>query len=85
MLVVDRAAGRFDDRLFSDFPEYLRAGDCLVLNDTRVFPARLHGRRNHPAGAAVELFLVRALNAQERRWRLLARPAKRVRRGDRIL
>ena len=45
MLVVDRAAGRWDDRVFRDFPSYLREGDCLVLNDSRVFPARLFGRR----------------------------------------
>jgi S-adenosylmethionine:tRNA ribosyltransferase-isomerase len=43
MLVVDRAAGTYVDRRFRDLPEYLRAGDCLVLNDTRVFPSRLLG------------------------------------------
>lgn len=85
MLVVDRAAGSFEDHLFSDLPQYLRPGDCLVLNDTRVFPARLHGRRNHTGGAAVELFLIRALNGEETMWRTLAKPAKRVRRGDCIL
>jgi S-adenosylmethionine:tRNA ribosyltransferase-isomerase len=45
MLVVDRAAQRFEDRWFRDFPSFLGPGDCLVLNDSRVFPARLFGRR----------------------------------------
>ena len=45
MLVVYRAEGRWEDRRFRDFPSFLRAGDCLVLNDSRVFPARLFGHR----------------------------------------
>ena len=45
MLVVDRAAGRWEDRQFHDLPEYLRPGDRLVVNNTRVVPARLFGRR----------------------------------------
>jgi len=54
------------------------------LNDTRVFPARLLGRRNSEAGAEVEILLVRALDDGETIWRALAKPGKRVRRGDRI-
>ena len=45
MLVLDRAAGTFEDRHFRDLPAYLRAGDCLVLNDSRVLPSRLFGHR----------------------------------------
>src|SRR5215471_8696178 len=45
MLVVHRAECRWEDRMFRDFPSYLRAGDCLVLNDSRVFPARMYGHR----------------------------------------
>src|SRR5690348_4728175 len=45
MLVVDRQAGRWEDRAFRELPSFLGAGDCLVLNDSRVFPARLFGRR----------------------------------------
>ena len=44
MLVLHRSDGRCEDRMFRDLPEYLRAGDCMVLNDTRVFPARLFGQ-----------------------------------------
>lgn len=45
MLVVDRSSQRWEDRTFREFPSFLRAGDCLVLNDSRVFPARLFGHR----------------------------------------
>ncbi|MCP5120044.1 MAG: S-adenosylmethionine:tRNA ribosyltransferase-isomerase, partial [bacterium] len=45
MLVVHRSEGRWEDRMFRNLPEYLRAGDCLVLNDSKVFPSRLYGRR----------------------------------------
>ena len=45
MLVVHRTEGRWEDRTFRDLPEYLRPGDCLVVNDSRVFPARLYGHR----------------------------------------
>jgi S-adenosylmethionine:tRNA ribosyltransferase-isomerase len=71
--------------LFANFHRYLHPGDCLVLNNTRVFPARLHARRNHADGAEVEVFLVRAKRENESIWRTLVRPAKRVRRGDTLL
>jgi S-adenosylmethionine:tRNA ribosyltransferase-isomerase len=71
--------------MFTNFPRYLRPGDCLVLNDTRVFPARLHGRRNSNTGAEIEVLLLRALNESETDWKVLVRPAKRVRIGDSIL
>ncbi|MFL6447454.1 MAG: tRNA preQ1(34) S-adenosylmethionine ribosyltransferase-isomerase QueA [Bryobacteraceae bacterium] len=85
MLVVSRENESFHDDVFSNFPQYLRPGDCLVLNNTRVFPARLRGRRNSSSGAEVELLLVRALDEQEKHWRVLARPGKRVRNGDKLL
>lgn len=66
--------------MFRDLPEYLRAGDCLVLNDTRVIPARLIGQR--PTGGQVELLLLRPLGHDE--WETLARPAKRLRVGERV-
>lgn len=85
MLVVSRQSKTFRDDVFSNFDRLTRPGDCLVLNDTRVFPARLHGRRATPQGAEVEVFLVRALNARETEWKALVRPGKRVRLGDRII
>ena len=84
MLVVSRGEQRFYDDVFRNFPSYIRPGDCLVLNNTQVFPARLHGRRNRASGAEVEVFLVRAMPGEPSKWRTLVRPGKRVRCGDTI-
>lgn len=85
MLVVSRAKQTFEDRMFADLPQYLGPGDCIALNNTRVFPARLHGYRNHATGASVEVFLIRAKPGDETIWAALVKPAKRVRSGDTIL
>ncbi len=85
MLVVSRERQTFTDDMFANFHRYLRPGDCLVLNNTRVFPARLLGRRNSASGAHVEVFLLRALDEHETTWNTLVRPGKRVRTGDRIV
>ncbi len=85
MLVVSREKQKFVDDRFANFANYVRPGDCLILNDTRVFPARLHGRRNSQSGAVVEVFLTRELDAEAYTWSALVRPGKRVRPGDRIL
>ena len=85
MLVVSRDQQRFQDDAFSNFAYYIRPGDCLVVNTTRVFPARLHGRRNGPNGAEVEVFLVRAEAGAVDTWKTLVRPGKRVRTGNTIL
>jgi len=63
LLVVDAATRRFDDRRFSDLPEFLRAGDLLVFNDTRVLPARLFGRKE--TGGAVEILIERVLGTHQ--------------------
>ena len=73
MLVVDRAKGEFADREFREIGKFLGAGDVLVLNNTRVFPARLFGRT--ATGANVEIFLVRDIG--DGIWETLARPARR--------
>jgi S-adenosylmethionine:tRNA ribosyltransferase-isomerase len=82
MLVVSRKEQTLRDDQFANFASYLGPGDCLVLNSTRVFPARLRGRR--PTGAGVEVFLVRALPGDGTVWRALVRPAKRVHSGDKL-
>ena len=99
MLVVHRAEGRWEDRTFRDLPSYLHPGDCLVLNDSRVFPARLFGHRTGvkslPIGkrnpqrheyliGQVEVFLVRPLNADALEWEALVRPGRKMRTGERI-
>jgi S-adenosylmethionine:tRNA ribosyltransferase-isomerase len=80
MMVVDRAASKIEDRMFNDLADLLTAGDVLVVNNTKVFPARLLGKSD--TGANVEIFLVRELEDQV--WESLARPARRLPPGKRI-
>ena len=81
MLVLERARGRWRDRVFAELPEELTAQDVLVVNNTRVFPARLVGERV-PTGGRVELFLV--AEHAPLVWAALARPARRLQRGARL-
>ena len=74
LLVIEREAGRLHDQRFSDLERWLRAGDTLALNETRVRPARLEVRR--ATGGAVELLFVRPETGGQ--WRVLARPAKKA-------
>ncbi len=84
MLVVDRARGSWEDRHFRDLPAFLGPGDCLVLNDSRVFPARLFGHRAGRTGA-VEVLLLRAVNSAAKDWEALVHPGKKMRVGERIV
>src|SRR5262249_18810230 len=84
MMVVDRRKGTFEDRMFVEFPSFLRAGDCLVLNNTRVFPSRLYGHREGATGR-VEIFLTKATSADGLTWEALVRPGKKMRSGERIV
>ena len=77
LLVLDRAAGVWEDRGFVDLPGLLRPGDCLVVNDSRVIPARLYARSENDA--LLELLFIRELAPS--RWEALVRPAKRCRVG----
>ncbi|NLU42378.1 MAG: tRNA preQ1(34) S-adenosylmethionine ribosyltransferase-isomerase QueA [Firmicutes bacterium] len=79
LLVVHRADGRLEDRVFSDIGDYLSEGDVLVLNNTRVIRARLLGRRRKTK-ARIETLLLRSID--EDRWDCLVRPGRRVRPGD---
>lgn len=81
LLVVDRSSGRWEHRSFRDLPEYLGPGDCLVVNDSRVLPARLIGSRP-PGGGSAEALLLKPVGAS--RWEALVRPAKKLKTGARI-
>lgn len=81
MLIVDRARQTWHDSQFNSLPDFLNANDGLVLNNTRVFPARLHGRRM-PSGGAIELLLLREI--EPNLWQALARPARRLQKGAQI-
>jgi S-adenosylmethionine:tRNA ribosyltransferase-isomerase len=87
MLALDRASGTWQDRMFADLPEFLRPGDLLVLNNTRVIPARLFGRRTglqtqpgHEAIGRVEVMLTEQFSEWE--WRALVRPGRKVPVGE---
>jgi S-adenosylmethionine:tRNA ribosyltransferase-isomerase len=99
MLVVHRERDCWEDRMFLDLPAYLHPGDCLVVNDSRVFPARLFGRRagvhalpigkNNPKvreylSGTVEVFLLRSVSADGRDWDALVRPGRKLPVGERI-
>jgi S-adenosylmethionine:tRNA ribosyltransferase-isomerase len=84
MLVVDRARGVWEDRAFRDFPSYLKRGDCVVINDSRVFPSRLYGQREHGTGR-VEVFLTKQLSSDGLTWAALVRPGKKMRTGERVV
>lgn len=82
LLVVDRASGQTDHRTFSDVLEYLRPGDVLVVNETRVLPARLNGAKDE-TGGAVEVLLLR--RQYEEVWECLVKPGRRLKPGARIV
>ena len=81
LLCLNRKTGAVEHRHFYDLPNLLREGDCLVLNNSRVLPARLIGVR--PTGGAVELVLLRDLGAN--RWECLSRPGRKTKPGQKIL
>ncbi len=81
MLVVDRSSSSFQDARFADLPDQLRSDDVLVINNTKVFPARLFGQSE--TGAKVEVFLIR--HTRSNHWEALARPAKRLPSGKTII
>ncbi|MCD7769642.1 MAG: S-adenosylmethionine:tRNA ribosyltransferase-isomerase, partial [Oscillospiraceae bacterium] len=80
LLVLDKDTGAIEHRHFYDLPEYLRPGDCLVMNDSRVIPARLFGTQ--PTGGAVEVLLLRDLG--ENCWECLTRPGRKMRPGTSV-
>ncbi len=84
LLVYDRATGTVDHLEFVNIGHYLQRGDALVINNTKVFKARLMGRRK--TGGQVEILLVRVVPSEAgERWEALVRPARRVKAGERIL
>ncbi len=82
LLAVDCDTGAVEHRLFRDLTAYLRRGDCMVFNSSRVRRSRLRGRKEE-GGAAVEMLLLRPLGDGE--WEALARPARRLKKGTRVL
>lgn len=81
LLTLEKNSGNIEHRRFADFPDLLREGDCLVLNDSRVLPARLIGARD--SGGAVEVVLLRDQGAG--RWECLTRPGRKTKPGAKLV
>jgi S-adenosylmethionine:tRNA ribosyltransferase-isomerase len=82
LLVMDRSTGNIEHEVFSQIGEYFKSGDCLVLNNTRVLPARIFGNRT--TGAHVE-FLLLEKTSEERIWKCLVKPGRKARPGDQFV
>ena len=78
MMVLDKKTGEYDDKHFTDLIDYLNPGDTLVLNDTKVIPARLIGHKPE-TGAVIEVLMLKDLGNDE--WECLTKPAKRIKKG----
>ena len=77
MLVVDRSSGQMEDHTFREFPDFLREGDCVVVNNSRVFAARLYGHRSS-GPARIEVLLVRQPSDDPAVWEALVRPGRKA-------
>ncbi|MEM7104401.1 MAG: tRNA preQ1(34) S-adenosylmethionine ribosyltransferase-isomerase QueA [Bacteroidota bacterium] len=83
LLVLHRETGEIEHRVFKDILEYFDDEDALILNNTKVFPARLFGRKEK-TGARIEVFLLRELNVDMRLWDVLVDPARKIRVGNKL-
>lgn len=83
LMVVHRKTGEIEHKLFKDIIEYFDEGDVMVVNNTKVFPARLYGNKEK-TGARIEVFLLRELNAEQRLWDVLVDPARKIRIGNKL-
>lgn len=83
LMVVDRATGKISHKKFKDIINYFDDGDVMILNDTKVFPARMYGNKEK-TGAKIEVFLLRELNAESRLWDVLVDPARKIRIGNKL-
>lgn len=83
LMVVDRKTGTIEHKQFKDLIDYFDEGDVMVLNNTKVFPARLYGNKEK-TGARIEVFLLRELNAEQRLWDVLVDPARKIRIGNKL-
>jgi|TARA_B110000037_G_scaffold86540_1_gene102612 S-adenosylmethionine:tRNA ribosyltransferase-isomerase len=83
LMVVDRKTGVIEHKMFKDVLDYFSDEDIMVLNDTKVFPARLYGNKEK-TGAVIEVFLLRELNKESRLWDVLVDPARKIRIGNKL-
>lgn len=83
LLVLNRATGAIEHRIFKDIIEYFDEKDLFLFNDTKVFPARLYGNKEK-TNAEIEIFLLRELNSELRLWDVLVDPARKIRIGNKL-
>lgn len=83
LMVVNRKTGEIEHRIFKEIIEYFDEKDMFIFNDTKVFPARLHGNKEK-TGADIEIFLLRELNRELRLWDVLVDPARKIRIGNKL-
>lgn len=83
LMVVHRDSGKIEHRMFKDIVEYFGDGDVMIMNNTRVFPARMYGNKEK-TGAKIEVFLLRELNRESLLWDVLVDPARKIRIGNKL-
>lgn len=83
LMVLNRETQTIEHRMFKDIIDYFDEGDVLMLNNTKVFPARMYGNKEK-TGARIEVFLLRELNAENRLWDVLVDPARKIRIGNKL-
>ena len=83
LMVVHRDSGKIEHKIFKDIIDYFGEGDVMAANNTKVFPARLHGKKEK-TGAKIEAFLLRELNSEMRLWDALVDPARKIRVGNKL-
>ena len=83
LMVLDRAKQTIEHKQFKDIIDYFDEGDVMIMNDTKVFPARLFGNKEK-TGARIEVFLLRELNQDQRLWDVLVDPARKIRIGNKL-
>jgi S-adenosylmethionine:tRNA ribosyltransferase-isomerase len=83
LMVIHRETGKIEHRLFKDIIEYFTDGDVMIMNNTRVFPARMYGNKEK-TGAKIEVFLLRELNRESLLWDVLVDPARKIRIGNKL-
>jgi S-adenosylmethionine:tRNA ribosyltransferase-isomerase len=83
MMVIDRSKGTIEHKLFKDLINYFDDGDVMIMNNSRVFPARMYGNKEK-TGAKIEVFLLRELNRESLLWDVLVDPARKIRIGNKL-
>ena len=83
LMVIHRETGKIEHKLFKDVIDYFSEGDVMIMNNTRVFPARMYGNKEK-TGAKIEVFLLRELNRESLLWDVLVDPARKIRIGNKL-